>query len=829
MLVAYAAKENESERNEYDRLLKAARTLSFVEEMMSMKALHAKKPKHSGPRKRRPKKKKTGTKGMIVTLMETCKIDANSCKNTQTINTASTLPLKISTENQKLRAEAKPFTPKAANSSANTIKDNHSEDDELIERLNEQKDRLYWTQWAIDVAEKERARRLEVLKQMKEEEEAEIKRRREWAVATIENEKQLLQRQLFLDRTIDTPWFQSMMAMLQIPEDYEIVCPNSWIGCNFICLRKNLEDHLKLCLFRQVPDVLDSLLQRSEKRTLDLQSYDVVCPNAVLGCTEICSRGQLAQHLAVTCPISGTVTLEKEWEERKQFQQHVIAVTEQERRRQIQERHEIEWRQQQVHELYETQTRQLQSVLHQEIELFAIESSIAATRMRETIPCAIEHMRHMIRSCWEDRKRECTDKNAVSSLDTVKPHIEPYGSYVTGMYGNFSDVDLVVYHVADNQVSSQHCVQRLADYLSTIASERLGLVDSSAFVVDAFSAITHAKFPLLKVVLTRKTVDNVDQELKQTLSVHFDITFDDPNLSPHDGVATAVLVNCLTDHFYGLGQLNIVLKYFLAKRDLNDPYMGGLSSYGLFLMITQIVRKHTDKLHSEAPTKKSVDIEFPTSKCTKVIEQQMKGKMIANRIVTSSTFANATKKPKNVAKNTETTTAKPYILGKLLMDFLYYYGTEYRLQLDEIRVLDGASDKLTLSPCVEHSEVSATNMLTKQRNSQHSPFVGQKTSPLINVQSPCLIIKDPLQESNNVGKTCFRANQLLRDFSDCMTLLTTLAVRGRLPQLQDPDRILPSNEAQTLAFSPSEYRILSSVFQVMEMHPTIGSASTEKL
>nr|CCA21516.1 conserved hypothetical protein [Albugo laibachii Nc14] len=757
-----------------------------------------KKPKHSGPRKRRSKKKKIGSNRMIVTLLETCKIDTHS--DTLTSDTPNVPPLSIYTGNPKLRAEATPFTPSTPHSYVPTL---NKDDDESIERLKEQKDRLYWTQWAIDVAEKERARRLKVLKQLKEEEEAEIKRRREWAIATIEKEKQLIQRQLFLDRTIDTPWFQSMMAMLQIPEDYEIVCPNSWVGCNFICIRKDLEDHLKACLYRQVPDVLDSLLHKSEKRTLDLQSYDVVCPNAVLGCTEICSRGQLAQHLAVTCPISGTVSMEKEWEERKQFQQIVIAATEQERRRRIQEQQEMEWRQQQVHELYQKQTRQLQIVLHQEIELFAIDNSITAAQMRETIPCAIEHMRHIIRCCWEDRKCECTDTHATLSPDTLKPHIEPYGSYVTGMYGNFSDVDLVVFHVANTKVSSQHCVQRLADFLSANVSHK-SLVDFSAFVIESISAITHAKFPLLKVVL--KKTEHVDEECDYAQSVHFDITFDDPNVSPHDGVATAVLVNCLIDRFYGLGQLNIVLKYFLAKRDLNDPYMGGLSSYGLFLMITHIVRMHTTNFCPKAYTKHYVNVEFSMRKCTKVIEQQLKGQHVANQIISNAMSINAKK-----STSDEQSDMKPYVLGKMLMDFLYYYGTEYRLQLDEIRVLDASSDTSTLNLCVDHDQVAATKMLS-QRNSPRSPYV--KETP----HSPCLIIRDPLQECNNVGKTCFRANQLLRDFSDCMNLLTTMVVRGRLTPSQSSDCVHQSNKS---AFPLSEYRILSSIFQMIETHPKV--------
>ena len=74
---------------------------------------------------------------------------------------------------------------------------------------------------------------------------------------------------------------------------------------------KDLESHLKRCVYRQVPDTLDHVV---EDTLTDLYSYEVVCFNAVLGCKGICTRENLAAHLA-TCPVNG-MPRKKEREER---------------------------------------------------------------------------------------------------------------------------------------------------------------------------------------------------------------------------------------------------------------------------------------------------------------------------------------------------------------------------------------------------------------------------------------------------------------------------------------------------------------------------------
>ena len=49
-------------------------------------------------------------------------------------------------------------------------------------------------------------------------------------------------------------------------------------------------------------------------------NYDVMCPNAILGCSVVCKRADISHHLA-ECPFSGPFDFDqskrKEWEERE--------------------------------------------------------------------------------------------------------------------------------------------------------------------------------------------------------------------------------------------------------------------------------------------------------------------------------------------------------------------------------------------------------------------------------------------------------------------------------------------------------------------------------
>lgn len=716
-----------------------------------------------------------------------------------------------------------------------------------------QYDRSYWTKWVIEAAEKERARRLNVLRQLQQEEEEEIQRRRKWAIAAIEREQEAMMREMFLDNMKNTQWFQSTIS--RFAEDYEVVCPNSWFGCMYSCMLKDLESHLESCVYRQVPDTLDQA--REDSLGMDFYTYDVVCPNAVLGCNEICSRENLAVHLA-SCPVNG-ISREKEWEERLEGRRNVILATEEERARRMSEQQQQSNSDDRfsfghLQRLYEEQTAMMQVVLHDEIMDFYEHQEHEALQLRPWITQAISKVKSAIQDLWGSEIQ-----------------VEGYGSFATQLHSGHSDVDLVVFGVTEeNKMSCQQCVGALAAHFAA--------QNSTDFI--EISAITRASIPLLKVVVIVNVMSSESDSGERVLRVPFDITFDDPVGLLHNGIASAALISTLSDHFYGLRELAFVLKHFLAKRGLNDPYVGGLSSYGLLLMIIFILLEQGALVSSVAQGEEcgqaqasaplqAEPCDLETRECSngafnpRYEAQREKGEQIAQEIIkqsitrqqlkqdASSGDSNTAKRRKMrrphlpsllVDEDESEHDAKPYLLGKYLMDFLQFYGNDFRQNVDIIVILgldpseiellatapspgSGRSSSASVSPPSSALVMSPPPTLRAPPPSIACPPLSSSSfSPLMSPASPpsqegFLLIRDPLQPENNVGKTCYRVSQVCRDFSDFLSFLTALIVRGSVMTTGKKKKSRARNESDP-AFHPDQpprnpsHRILTSVFEM---------------
>lgn len=77
-----------------------------------------------------------------------------------------------------------------------------------------------------------------------------------------------------------------------------MVCPYSYLGCRHICLRHELEEHLRSCCKFGTE-------KAQPPRVEDTSQYEVVCPNAILGCQHSCPREEVAEHLQVRSSSSG--------------------------------------------------------------------------------------------------------------------------------------------------------------------------------------------------------------------------------------------------------------------------------------------------------------------------------------------------------------------------------------------------------------------------------------------------------------------------------------------------------------------------------------------
>jgi len=173
--------------------------------------------------------------------------------------------------------------------------------------------------------------------------------------------------------------------------------------------------------------------------------------------------------------------------------------------------------------------------------------------------------------------------------------VEVFGSFGQGLSIPASDVDLVVCDVhehieqvllkSDRQAS---CVQVLAELLR------------EQDWVRNVQTLETAKIPIIKA----KTFF---EELGAG-GVALDISFDMP---AHRGLATCAFVRNLRATYPALVPLTLILKQFLVAKGLNDPYTGGLSSYGTLLMVAAVLDESEQMIFSSSNSSSSNTIQRP--------------------------------------------------------------------------------------------------------------------------------------------------------------------------------------------------------------------------
>ena len=172
--------------------------------------------------------------------------------------------------------------------------------------------------------------------------------------------------------------------------------------------------------------------------------------------------------------------------------------------------------------------------------------------------------------------------------------LKMYGSRATKLCLPWSDIDYVI---SCNITKHFEPLKILNDYL-------LGIKDKDKFYIDV-KYISGASIPVLKIF------SNTEYH-----KISLDISMENPE---HHGEECVNYIKQKIKEYEVLTPLTFALKTILQKAFLNDPYKGGLSSYGVILLIIHFLNV-----------------------------QQKKGN--------------------DISMNN---------LGKLFYDILYYYGSEY--------------------------------------------------------------------------------------------------------------------------------------------------------
>ena len=146
-----------------------------------------------------------------------------------------------------------------------------------------------------------------------------------------------------------------------------------------------------------------------------------------------------------------------------------------------------------------------------------------------------------------------------------------YGSHSTNLCLPWSDLDVVLIHKNDFNKNSRISSETKHFLLSKL-SENLR---HQSWVKDC-NYISGATIPIIKIVAIEKYN-----------KMHIDISIQDEK---HFGLKCVELVKKFMNKYDSLKPLVLAIKNMLKIANLNDPYKGGISSYGLILMIVYFLQ-----------------------------------------------------------------------------------------------------------------------------------------------------------------------------------------------------------------------------------------------
>jgi len=138
-----------------------------------------------------------------------------------------------------------------------------------------------------------------------------------------------------------------------------------------------------------------------------------------------------------------------------------------------------------------------------------------------------------------------------------------YGSFATGLWLPWSDIDLVV------KIPQAEAAYSILELLESTLKEKEWIAE--------VKTIKNTAVPLLKVVCTNAY-----------LQQKFDITIKDFR---HNELSCVNLVKEYLVKYPPLRPLSLVLKHLINTLGLNQTYSGGLSSYGLLLMVVFLLQR----------------------------------------------------------------------------------------------------------------------------------------------------------------------------------------------------------------------------------------------
>ena len=171
-------------------------------------------------------------------------------------------------------------------------------------------------------------------------------------------------------------------------------------------------------------------------------------------------------------------------------------------------------------------------------------------------------------------------KTILDELQSVVNEVSPkykvnlYGSYSTGLCLPWSDIDTVI--TCENGHPDEFFLSKLYIKLTNKPW------------VKEHKFIENTAIPIIKLVSNDK------------FNFHIDISEESEK---HFGLKTVELVKSYLNAYSVLKPIILALKTLLNNGNLNNPYTGGLSSYGLILMVVSFIQSEidNDKYNEKSP------------------------------------------------------------------------------------------------------------------------------------------------------------------------------------------------------------------------------------
>jgi hypothetical protein len=369
------------------------------------------------------------------------------------------------------------------------------------------------------------------------------------------------------------------------------------------------------------------------------------------------------------------------------------------------------------------------------------------TQLRKQDPCkqaAIERMTRLVNTMWP------------------RAQVKLYGSNVAGLSLPSSDLDFVIclpavhkkaVAVAPGVLEGRNAINETSQKLLARTLKGESWIDPRSMKLIEKTAV-----PVIKV----STKDTRARMLQ------LDITFDSPG---HHGIAALDLVSQIMQELPMIRPLVIVLKQFLNHRGLLTAYTGGLSSYGLFLLVTRYLQEqpsswgdcgsllmgfldfYGNNVSSTSFAWHGSHVDHNTFSLP-TLSFQFDPRSTGISVRTRLYFSRQTGPPAHThAGPRQSPPWRP--LGHTAPPNQFFRRNSFsdKGNVDSVR---GPTPELSTRPPFQMHMPAGSSHHPEPNSFEHAMPYTLDT----------LLVEDPLNESNNVGRNAFRIFSVLRAFSD---------------------------------------------------------------